>query len=112
MVAASWPKGPVPWLLVFGMATGVAGAFFPVTRSWPVIKQTFQLGITLFRSLFGYQVVMGSAIVAHIVEAAIIAYMCAKNKVSTKDTWGWAGYTLLIGYGAIHHLKACLKQAA
>ncbi|GFR46795.1 hypothetical protein Agub_g8427 [Astrephomene gubernaculifera] len=111
MVAPRWPKGPVPWIALFGMATGIAGAFFPATRTWPVIQQIFAFGTTLFRSAFGLQVVMGGSVVAHLVETAFTLRICAKNKVSPGHTLGWIGYTVLIGYVAIHELKRCLKQA-
>ncbi|EFJ45648.1 hypothetical protein VOLCADRAFT_94026 [Volvox carteri f. nagariensis] len=63
------------------------------------------------RSEFGYQVIMGSAIVAHVVEAFITLGICAKNKVSAGHTLGWFCIVMLIGYPGIHELKTRLKQA-
>ncbi|KXZ54410.1 hypothetical protein GPECTOR_5g65 [Gonium pectorale] len=104
--------GPVPWLAIFGMASGIAAAFFPQTRSLPIISQSFTIGVAVFRSVFGLQVVMGAAIVAHLVETAITANICARNKVSSRDTLGWCGIALLIGYGAIHELNGRLRKRA
>ncbi len=40
--------GPIPWLALFGMASGLAGAFLPWARDLPVIKQTLAVGTTIF----------------------------------------------------------------
>ncbi|GIL68162.1 hypothetical protein Vafri_21440 [Volvox africanus] len=111
MVAPCWPRGPVPWLAIAGMAIGIAGAFFPPARHLPVVKQAYSIGTIIFRSEFGYQLVMGSAIIAHVLEAFITIWICNKNKVSRGHTLGWFGIVLLIGYPGIHKLKIRLKQA-
>ncbi|GIL69661.1 hypothetical protein Vretimale_10265 [Volvox reticuliferus] len=111
MVAPRWPSGPVPWLAIVGMTIGTAAAFIPTARHLPVMKQAYSIGTLLFRSGFGFQLVMGSAIVMHVSEAFITLWICNKNKIPRGHTLGWFGIVLLIGYLGIHELKRRLKQA-
>lgn len=41
-------SGPLPWLAIAGMATGVSAAFFPAARLLPVMKEVYSIGVFLF----------------------------------------------------------------
>ncbi|KAG2489662.1 hypothetical protein HYH03_011774 [Edaphochlamys debaryana] len=113
-VAPRWPRGPghaaVPFAGLGGMLLGNAIAWFPAAREWPVFKQTFILGKFLFRSAFGLQVLFSAVFVIHTVEAMVALRMCLKRKLSTADTLGWLGLTMLLGYPAIHELNTRLDE--
>ena len=57
------------------------------------------------RSELGLQAVMGAAVVAHVVEAAVIVRMCQKRALSCASSSGWVLIVLLVGYFGILEFK-------
>lgn len=104
------PRGALPPLIISLMASGLLVAFLPMTRTQPLLKQIFRLSIYLFHTEANVKAIMAFAVLAHILEAAYVGWMCVKAKVSWADFTGWVLLGVLLGGPVIYDLGKKIKE--
>ncbi|GAX73114.1 hypothetical protein CEUSTIGMA_g567.t1 [Chlamydomonas eustigma] len=108
---ARWPQGPATIPALIGMLIGNAVAFIPQLRGAPILSLFFKLGVAIFRSASGIQVVMLLAWMAHLLEAMYMVQKCRRDGVSRVETWKWFLLTFTVGFPAIQEFNTLKNKA-
>lgn len=99
------PAGLLWWFLInlgMGLLTIVAFDLVDTTNHW-LMAPVYRLGILLFRSRLGLQIVFALAVLAHVIEAAMALYVAAALGC-TNTLWLWGLQTVILGYPSLRLL--------
>mmetsp|Transcript_13245 Transcript_13245/g.23323 ORF Transcript_13245/g.23323 Transcript_13245/m.23323 type:complete len:122 (-) Transcript_13245:225-590(-) len=100
-IPLQFPRGPIGWVALIGMVMGVSVVYLPTARDLAPLKLVYGFGTMIFRSHAGLKLVMDFAMLAHVIETAIIAVICNRKRVPFTQTLGWMVQTLFVGYPSI-----------